>query len=1353
MKIKLTLFFTVTIFALLYFSFSTKVEKNKFPETQKKFRSSSSPKAPFKMKKARQEYFERMLRDPETKKIPRGIRQKELAFAKRLQDKLNKQSGIESLDWKEVGPNNVGGRTRALAVDITNPNIIIAGGASGGIWKSTDKGATWTMKSTTSQVLSVTTLAQDPRSGQTSNWYYATGEQSGSAGDVAHTHTFTGDGIYKSTDNGETWNLLPAAASTIPIGWDSPFDYVYKIEISPSTGSIFVATQGHGIFKSSDGGNSFNRILGGTWEHYNSDISIANNGTMVVAISSPYPGSTPQNTPGIYKSSDDGNSWTNITPTSFPQSHYRNLIELAPSNTNIAYVVTFTWETINNQYEDIRFHKINISTGTSEDRSANMPAFDFGSDKERINTQNGYNLTLAIKPDDENFVLLGATSLFRSTNGFATKPTNAKLDWIGGYNPTTFFYPNFHPDIHSFFFEANNPNAVWWGHDGGLSYTSDISNTNYQTLFPWENKNNGYNVTQFYSVAIPSGSGDDRIMGGTQDNGTPYFRWGGGGTSSSYDITLGDGGYCYFGKNFAFAARQNGQVDRIRYDTDGSIFGPYDAPKKYLQPNDATGQLFINPYAVDPNDENVMYYPAGSSLWRNSQIGTVPDDNQPMTGWSKLDNLSLPTGYVISAISISNSSPSHRLYFGGSEFSQEPTGAPKIYRLDNANTATSGAVEISIPGIDPSTFLNNICVNPNNADELIAVFSNYNIIGVYHSTNAGQSFTQIEGNLVGEYEENNKIYLGPSTRSAAILPTSSGTQYFLATSTGVYSTTTLNGENTIWNLEGANTMGNVVVNALAARQSDGRIVAGTHGRGAFTASAGSGTGGGTAIANVNINSLTLQTKPGQSSSTSFILSNNGDASLNYNVTVSGNFGENLNKISNPKFELSPPDVNSEEYKEFISKSKIMLAKEQLHKSQNNFVAPSESKSINGNDYLILDDGDLNADTFAGLGGGLDFDCYNEFSVSGAGFEVEKIEFFIKTEQAFSNFINAAIYDNNDSLLQFGVFSFDLSSNGKWFDATLNPKIKFNNGESFKVEIYSYSLINQPMGTDTDAQIPNNSYFFNPLTVKWENLNTQPGFENGAFLIRAKGTRTGGGGNNQNPVAVATASKSQASVNESITFDGSQSYDNDGQISQYLWEFGDGNSSTQAMVTHSYSNSGTFNIKLTVTDNLGATGTATGQIIIGGSNQNLVTANPSSGIIAPGGSQTITLTLDAQNLVVGSYTGQVSISTNGGNITIPIDYLVNVEKISSTPDNYRLTQNYPNPFNPTTTIEFSLPQNSKVLLKVYDVLGKEVISLVNEEKSAGSYKVNFDAGNLSSGLYFYKLETENFNEVKKMLLVK
>lgn len=98
---------------------------------------------------------------------------------------------------------------------------------------------------------------------------------------------------------------------------------------------------------------------------------------------------------------------------------------------------------------------------------------------------------------------------------------------------------------------------------------------------------------------------------------------------------------------------------------------------------------------------------------------------------------------------------------------------------------------------------------------------------------------------------------------------------------------------------------------------------------------------------------------------------------------------------------------------------------------------------------------------------------------------------------------------------------------------------------------------------------------------------------------------------------------------------------------------------------------------------------------------------------------------------------VGITQNGGNI----------------PTEYALSQNYPNPFNPTTNIKFDLPKQGLVSLKVYDVVGKEVATLVNEVKSAGSYNVDFNGTNLSSGVYFYRLEADNFVDVKRMVLIK
>ena len=88
-----------------------------------------------------------------------------------------------------------------------------------------------------------------------------------------------------------------------------------------------------------------------------------------------------------------------------------------------------------------------------------------------------------------------------------------------------------------------------------------------------------------------------------------------------------------------------------------------------------------------------------------------------------------------------------------------------------------------------------------------------------------------------------------------------------------------------------------------------------------------------------------------------------------------------------------------------------------------------------------------------------------------------------------------------------------------------------------------------------------------------------------------------------------------------------------------------------------------------------------------------------------------------------------------------------------PANYSLQQNYPNPFNPSTTIKYSVPKTSLVTIKVYNVLGKEIATLVNEEKSAGNYSVQFTGSKLSSGVYFYRMQADSFVQTKKLLLLK
>ncbi|RJP64835.1 MAG: T9SS C-terminal target domain-containing protein [Ignavibacteriales bacterium] len=117
-----------------------------------------------------------------------------------------------------------------------------------------------------------------------------------------------------------------------------------------------------------------------------------------------------------------------------------------------------------------------------------------------------------------------------------------------------------------------------------------------------------------------------------------------------------------------------------------------------------------------------------------------------------------------------------------------------------------------------------------------------------------------------------------------------------------------------------------------------------------------------------------------------------------------------------------------------------------------------------------------------------------------------------------------------------------------------------------------------------------------------------------------------------------------------------------------------------------------------------------------------------------------------NKWIGTSEG-LSVFNEGGIVSVKEKYT------HSLPNEFFLSQNYPNPFNPSTTIRYSIPELSNVSIKVYDVLGREVATLVDEEKPAGNYQVQFNAENLKSGIYFYTLKAREFSQTKKLTLLK
>lgn len=869
----------------------------------------------------RRDHFFRLTRNPLTNSIPKNIRERELKYAKGLETSFKYKSSalMEEIDITEVGPNDVGGRTRGLGVDVRNSNIILAGAASGGMWKTSDGGQNWTQTSDPGENLGVTSLIQDP--GNLNTWYYSTGEFSGgSARARGGGGSYYGSGIYVSDNNGDSWSQISATEDD-DVSFNSPFDFISRVEISPTTGTGFFASNAIGIFRSTNNFNSNSLVLGGSNDHIFSDVQVAENGTVIAAISNPFTGFTATNSPGVYISKNDGQNWTDVTPASYPSEPGRAVIGTSKSAPNIFYVFVAG---NSDQPSLYKFDVTDINNVFSNNLTDNIP--DFGGPVGDLNLQGGYNMVCEVHPTNSNLVLIGGTNLFRSFNGFATAPDDSDNDgfsdpdnatsfWIGGYDTDNDIsqYPNHHPDQHAVIFDPNSPNRVISSHDGGISVTTDISSN---STINWQELNNGYNVTQFYTVTLHPDANDERILGGTQDNGSPFFEFSDiTGTSSSFDISSGDGAYAYLGSNFLTTSSQRGRL--IKYDYNG-LGEPTNF--SYIAPLQAQDKLFIHPYLVNHTNEDVIFYPGGNQLYRNNSATSLQtnQDNTDGTaeGWTELSNLSTADQSIISTLEISTTNPNDFLYYA--EFNQ--SGVPRIFRLFNASTTTTSD-DLKILTFTPSTsdsippsgaYIHDIAVSEDNGNEVIAIVSNYSTESIYYSTNGGNTWTGSGGNL--EPSNGN----GPSVRSAVIAKTSSGEKtYFVGTSTGLYATNNMDGANTQWKLQGVSTIGNSVVEYLDYRPSDKTLAIATHGRGIFLGNTSM------SVSNENVD----QSIPEQ-----FSLNQNYPNPFNPSTTISYSLPSNSNVT------VSIFDINGRKVAELINNSSQSAGKHLINFNASNLAS-------------------------------------------------------------------------------------------------------------------------------------------------------------------------------------------------------------------------------------------------------------------------------------------------------------------------------------------------------------------------------------------------------------------------------
>ena len=835
-----------------------------------------------------------MLRDPILNLIPSGIHEKELNQALSLPQKIDEISLSENStdnlnNYAPAGPNNIGGRTRALAFDKRSNQVIIAGCVSGGIMRSLDGGQTWTRVSPENEIHNLSALAQDPRAGFEDTWYAGGGEPIGNSASIDGA-TYLSQGIWKSTNNGQSWTRLTldiAGIVTPPGGFtleqfDHAFDFVHRIVVNPVNGHVYIA--GHRrLIRSTNGGNSweiaFTTATAANASNGQMDIACTNSGRLYLALNGGAPDIALR---GVWVS-DSGNqgSWTRIaggqvlnvdSVAEWRGNDYnaplskRILLTLAPSNQNLLYVL---YENGLSQsgpgaQPEVDMYLYNNSGGAWTNLSANMP--NFPGDREGVDpiaVQNGYDMMLYVKPDNANVLLLGGTCLYRSVNGFTN---TAGTSWIGGYGntlPTLTIYPNSHPDMHAIAFDPTNPNRVISANDGGLQITNDImANASATVPVTWSMTRN-YQTLQYYHIAMDPGQGRLNFMGGSQDNGThvrdaelilgarPADRPD---VNDHARIIGGDGGAAGFGKSlgnsqFAYMSSQLGDIYRANFS--GTISGFTNIKPSSLTANPAGGSGdFVTYFKIDFDNPDDLYYVNFNRLFRTTTAPTVtPTSWTELTGVSAAVNPANGTNISISALEMSRGDyeNTHALYIG--------TDNGRIFRLDDPRNALPNVspVNITPPQLASlgAVYISDIAVNPKNDEEVMVVISNYaangnNAINIWWTNNAksaAPTWRLAEGNLTL-----------PSARSCMIVVKKDATnapvaEYYVGTSVGLYSAvnigqTLINNGQVNWVREGGNTLNYAVISSMDYRPQDNVLVIGTHGNGMYYTNTGTPDVGG-----------------------------------------------------------------------------------------------------------------------------------------------------------------------------------------------------------------------------------------------------------------------------------------------------------------------------------------------------------------------------------------------------------------------------------------------------------------------------------------------------------------------------
>jgi len=776
----------------------------------------------------------------------------------RKQVKLLAQQKAGNMNWTDMGPDNQGGRTRAILIDKDNYSTMYAGGVGGGLWKSTTGGQSWVQINDLQENISISCIAQDPSSGAI---YVGTGEGFANGYGTANGSSgFIGGGVYKSTD-GVNFTVL---SSTVPPTNTANDTWTYTYEIAcDASGGIYVGTL-RGLMYSNDGGTSWaNPVIYPSSNPFAApanDVEIASDGTIIAVVGNK-----------VFKSPSGGTGTFSLSHTGLPAAG-RIEIAIAPSDPNYIYAnIANSSGSLAGVYQ-------------SKDKGANWTVIGPGGSANfqifGSNNQGRYDNEIAVFPNDKEHILVGGLDLWE---GYAVSGAT-QFSWtqksLWALSPTSSLY--LHADHHKYVFHPTNPDKIYFGTDGGIHLSTDGGNT-----FQVSSRN--YSTIQFYTLAV---SGQGAMMGGTQDNGTQVVDLQGNSTKSAFKVKGGDGGWCafsYINPEIIFASTYYGDIQRSPdfgdnfsgfyndaiegiavdinsltwdaafvpplalwesiSDTTSNDYVKFVATQNYNAGDIITATSATNSYpisytltsALNSGDsiqvkdvvQSMFFVGFNNSVWMTRE---ALDLTKSKPDWYKIGASSspMPDNYSGEAQCMTTSTDGNYLFVG--------TTNGKVFRFanllmaDDENTADVSSsfciVETKQITSVSNRAITSIAVDPNDPSHIIVTAGNYGYSQyVYESTNAldaSPSFSQKQGNLP------------PMPVYSSIIEMSNSNKVIIGTEYGVFSTDNISIASPVWAVENTNGLANVPVYFLAQQTKNwagvtnwGSIYAATHGRGFF----------------------------------------------------------------------------------------------------------------------------------------------------------------------------------------------------------------------------------------------------------------------------------------------------------------------------------------------------------------------------------------------------------------------------------------------------------------------------------------------------------------------------------------